>query len=526
MSPADEPSAHMAPRSAEQALVESEERFRTLASLATEGILIHDRGHILEVNQRFVDLIGRKSPAELIGTDGVEGIGFTEASKRAVLEAIRTNPAGAYRVDVVRPDGTTLNAETRGAAITYLGRTARIVYMWDVGDRLRAEAERSRLEEGLRQAQKLESVGRLAGGIAHDFNNLLTVIGGNVALAVVGLPPDDERLELLSEAERAVHSAANLTRQLLTFSRKQVIAPQVVNINAAVGELDKMLRRLIGEDVDLQTTLEPGLGQTLVDVGQLEQILVNLVVNARDAMPDGGKLTVETANVTLDEEYCKTHVDARPGRHVMLAVSDEGTGMTDEVRQHIFEPFFTTKSSGRGTGLGLPMVYGAVRQHGGHLAVYSEPGRGATFKIYLPRVDEAPQPKHAEPASPPRGRETVVLVEDADPLRALAVRLLERQGYTVHAFPNGQAALDALPGLQGPVDLLLTDVVLPGMNGRVLAERMAALRPGLRVLFTSGYTENVVVHHGVLKKGLQFLPKPYTIQSLAARVREVLDGTA
>jgi PAS domain S-box-containing protein len=524
MSPADPSSPDGAPRSVEQALVESEQRFRTLASLTTEGILIHDRGHILEVNQRFIDLIGRQSPADLIGTDGVEGIGFTEESKQRVLEAIRTNPSDAYRVDVVRPDGTMLNAETRGGAITYLGRPARIVYMWDVGDRLRAEAERTRLEESLRQAQKLESVGRLAGGIAHDFNNLLTVIGGNVALAVIGLAPDDERLDLLGEAERAVQSAANLTRQLLTFSRKQVIAPQVVNINTAVGELDKMLRRLIGEDIELQTTLDPALGQTMVDVGHLEQILVNLVVNARDAMPDGGKLTVETANVTLDEEYCKTRVEARPGRYVMLAVTDEGTGMTEEVRAHIFEPFFTTKASGRGTGLGLPMVYGAVKQHGGHLAVYSEPGRGATFKIYLPRVEEAAQARHEAPDSPPRGKETIVLVEDADALRALAVRLLKRQGYAVHAFPNGQAALDALPGLPGPVDLLLTDVVLPGMSGRMLAERMSALRPGLRVLFTSGYTENVVVHHGVLKKGLHFLPKPYTIDTLAARVREVLDG--
>jgi two-component system cell cycle sensor histidine kinase/response regulator CckA len=518
-------------RPAEQALKESEERFRTFASLATEGILIHERGVVVDASQRFCDLIGCARPADLIGKNGLEAIGFTPDAKKRVEEAMRTNSTAAYDVVIVRPDGQVLNAETRGGTITYQGRPVRIVHMWDIGERIRAEAERqrgeeerARLEERLRQAEKLESIGRLAGGVAHDFNNLLTVIGGNLALALSDVSAADPVREYLVEATQAVESAANLTRQLLTFSRKQVIDPKVVNLNVIVADLEKMLRRLLGEDVDLQASVDPGLGQTRVDPGQLEQILVNLAVNARDAMPDGGKLTIETANVTIDDGYCATHGDARPGRYVMLAVSDNGSGMDAAVLSHVFEPFFTTKDRGKGTGLGLAMVYGAVRQHGGHVEVYSEPGRGTTFKVYLPRVDEEPQGVKPEAKHAPQGTETVWLVEDADPLRTLAVRLLSRHGYRVHAFRNGGEALDAAAKAPGPVHLLLTDVVMPGMNGRVLAERMAAVRPEVKVLFTSGYTENVVVHHGVLKKGINFLPKPYTPQDLAARVREVLDG--
>ncbi len=516
----------------EQALFEIEQRFRTFALLATEGILIHERGIVVEVSQRFCDLIGCASPADLIGKNGIEAIGFTPESKELVLDAVRTGSTAPYDVEIVRWDGKgLLRAETRGGNITYLGRPMRIVHMWDIGERVRAEAdrkrgeeERARLEESLRQAQKLESIGRLAGGVAHDFNNLLTVIGGNIALALGEMPDDSPLREYLTEASHAAESAANLTRQLLTFSRKQVIDPKVVNLNATVPVLEKMLRRLLGEDIELHAALDQGLGQTRVDVGQFEQILVNLAINARDAMPDGGKLTIETANVTIDDAYCATHADARPGRFVMLAVSDNGTGMDSEVKDHVFEPFFTTKERGKGTGLGLAMVYGAVRQHGGHIEVYSEPGRGTTFKVYLPRVDEAPHVVGQEPERVPHGTETVWLVEDADPLRALAVKLLSRQGYTVRAFRNGPEALAAAGTLAAPVHLLLTDVVMPGINGRVLAERLVALYPRMKVLFTSGYTENVVVQHGVLKKGINFLPKPYTPQDLALRVRQVLDG--
>jgi two-component system, cell cycle sensor histidine kinase and response regulator CckA len=511
-------------RPVEQALIESEARFRTFAALATEGILIHENGVVVEASQRFCDLVGYASPADLIGKDGLESIHFTPESRQTVLEHMRTASSAAYDIRIVRLDGTTLHAEARGGTITYLGRPMRIVHMWDIGERVRAEAERTRLEDSLRQAQRLESIGRLAGGVAHDFNNLLTVIGGNLSLAMSNMRAEDPGRDYLVEAMQAADSAANLTRQLLTFSRKQVIDPRVVDLNGVVRELEKMLRRLIGEDVDLQVALAEGLGRTRVDVGLFEQVLVNLAVNARDAMPDGGQLTIETSNVTIDEAYCRSHVDARPGRYVMLAVSDSGIGMDASVKGHVFEPFFTTKEQGKGTGLGLAMVYGAVAQHGGHVEVYSEPGRGATFKVYLPRVDEAAGEMPAAPGRAPRGDETVWLVEDAEALRVLATKLLERQGYRVHPFGSGDEALGALPSFVGPIHLLLTDVVMPGINGRALAEQMGAARPGLKVLFTSGYTENVVVHHGVLKKGIHFLPKPYTPEALAVRVRRVLDA--
>jgi PAS domain S-box-containing protein len=517
-------------RRAAQALSETEERVRTFASLAVEGILIHERGKVVDVSQRFCDLIGRKAE-ELVGKSGVDAIGFTERSKKVVADSIKTKSTVPYEVEIVRPDGSIFYGETRGEDITHMGRQVRIVHMWDIGERRlvhdereKSLRERNRLEESLRQAQKLESVGRLAGGVAHDFNNLLTVIGGNVALVLSDMPAADPLRELLAEVTQAVESASNLTRQLLTFSRKQVIDPKVVDLNAVVAELQKMLYRLLGEDIDFQTILDDGLGRTRVDGGQFEQILVNLAVNARDAMPDGGKLTIETANVDIDADYCDTHGEAKPGRYVMLAVSDNGTGMDAGVKEHLFEPFFTTKEHGKGTGLGLAMVYGAVRQHGGHIEVYTEPGRGTTFKVYLPRVDDPVDSVRRSPERAPRGNETVILVEDADALRMLAVRLLERQGYRVLAFRDGAEALGGLAALEGPAHLLLTDVVMPGMNGRVLAEQMATLRPGLKVLFTSGYTENVVVHHGVLKRGINFLPKPYTPEALAARVREALDG--
>jgi PAS domain S-box-containing protein len=385
--------------------------------------------------------------------------------------------------------------------------------------------DRKRLEGQFRQAQKMESIGRLAGGIAHDFNNLLTAIKGNLELAMMEIQPIDPRFEYLADADKAADSASSLTRQLLTFSRKQVIDPKVINLNDVITHVRKLLARLIGEDVTLEHFVEPELASVRFDPSQVEQILINLAVNARDAMPNGGRLTLETANVDLDEEYVKSHPYVEAGPYVMLAVSDSGAGMTDAIRAHLFEPFFTTKEAGRGTGLGLAMVYGAVKQNGGQIEVYSEIGHGTTFKIYLPAVDQAAGATH-EPANErrPPGTESIVLVEDEEHVRAIASRMLVHLGYAVHAFADGPSAIAAVGQMTEVPALLVTDVVMPGMNGQVLMERLLELRPSLKVLFTSGYTANVIVHHGVLREGIEFLAKPYSLDLLAQRVREVLDN--
>jgi signal transduction histidine kinase/CheY-like chemotaxis protein len=406
------------------------------------------------------------------------------------------------------------------------GQPARVLgIIQDVTELREAELQRARLEAQLHQAQKMEAVGYLAGGIAHDFNNLLTVIGGNASLALIDSTPQAPTHEPLSEILKGVESAAELTRRLLTFSRKQVIEPRVVNLNDVVRHMGSMLKRLLGEDLLFMTHLDGELGQVRIDLSQAEQILVNLAVNARDAMQLGGKLTIETLNVELDEAYCQAHPNTQPGAFVMLAVSDNGIGMSPETKQHIFEPFFTTKSQGQGTGLGLAMVYGAVLQNGGSIEVYSELGRGTTFKIYLPRIDalaEALEP--APPLSCIRGHETIVIVEDDERVRTLCARVLRRQGYTVHAFRNGEDALVAIASMQQRLDLVITDVVMPGMNGRMFSEQVQRIFPGLRVLYTSGYTQNVIAQHGVLEPGINFLAKPYSYEGLAKRIRELLDA--
>ncbi|MFN7954311.1 MAG: PAS domain S-box protein [bacterium] len=384
--------------------------------------------------------------------------------------------------------------------------------------------DRRRAEEGLRHAQKLESVGRLAGGIAHDFNNLLTAIGINVELALLDTAADHPVHGRLTEIDKAVQSAANLTRQLLAFSRKQVIHPRVLSLNEVVLRLEKLLRRLLGEDIELRTRLSPALRSVRMDIGQAEQALVNLAVNARDAMPTGGVLTIETANVMLTDDPSAANEEPALRSFVMLALSDTGEGMTESVKSHIFEPFFTTKAHGRGTGLGLAMVYGAVSQHHGRIDVSSELGRGTTFRVYLPSVSEAPETLVAcEPASLPRGSETLLLVEDEQQVRERALELLTHLGYRVHAFANGLEALAAIDAIGAPIALLVTDVVMPGMDGRTLANHVQKRRPGIRVLYTSGYTDDVIADLGVLEQGIEFMPKPYRLESLATRIREVLD---
>jgi signal transduction histidine kinase len=385
--------------------------------------------------------------------------------------------------------------------------------------------ERKHLEEQLRQAQKMEAMGRLAGGVAHDFNNLLTAITGNLSLAIMDVNGQHAVLEYLGDANQAAYSAADLTKQLLAFSRKQIIEPRVFELNDAIYSMHKLLSRTIGEDIELKACPKSELAPVKIDPGQLEQVLVNLAINARDAMPNGGNLTLETANVVLDEHYCRTHPEVTPGEYVMLAVSDSGCGMSFEVSCRCLEPFFTTKEKDKGTGLGLSTVYGIVKQAHGSIEIYSEPGRGTTVKIYLPRVNE--KTEHFKLATQaqtlPRGVETVLLVEDDVEVRNVALRVLRRLGYNVLHFTNAEQALSAARDYPNEIHLLLTDVVMPRMNGRQLAEQLRALRPQMRVLYTSGYTENVVVHHGVLDSGIFFIGKPYAAKQLATKVREVLD---
>lgn len=388
-------------------------------------------------------------------------------------------------------------------------------------------SERKRLERQIIQSQKMEAIGRLAGGVAHDFNNLLTIIDGNSELLLNRLLPSDTMRQNLSEIRRAGERAGTLTRQLLAFSRQQVLEPKVLDLNSVVTDTEKMLRRLIGEDIVLTSVPNPAAGRVKVDPGQLEQILMNLAVNARDAMPQGGSITIETYRVTLDAHYVQTHPDARPGEYALLAVSDTGCGMDDATKARIFEPFFTTKGPGKGTGLGLAMVYGIVKQSGGSIDVYSELGRGTAFKIYLPQVQEplSPGKSFRGVRMMPRGSEAVLLVEDEDAVRSLACHVLRSCGYTVLEADNGERAVQLAGDHRGPIDLVVSDVVMPHLGGRQLVERLSALRPTLKALFTSGYTDDAVVRHGVLGTDYAFLQKPYTPTALAQKVRDVLDGT-
>jgi nitrogen-specific signal transduction histidine kinase/ActR/RegA family two-component response regulator len=384
---------------------------------------------------------------------------------------------------------------------------------------------RKDLEEQLRQSQKMEAIGRLAGGIAHDFNNLLTAISGYCELLLMGLGTGDPLRRICDEITKAADRAAALTRHLLAFSRKQVLQPKVLDLNAVVSAIDPMLRRLIGEDLELTILSAPTLGRVKADRVQIEQVLVNLAVNARDAMPRGGKLIIETADVELDEAYVRRLVDVRAGSYVLLAVSDTGSGMDAETLAHIFEPFFTTKEPGKGTGLGLSTVYGIVKQSGGYIFVYSELNRGTTFKIYLPRVEEeVPLPdQNAVPAIPTEGWETVLLVEDEQPVRALVREILQRNGYAVLEAGHGREALQISDRYPGPIHLMVTDVVMPGISGCELAEHLASRRPDTKVLYVSGYTDNALLNHDMTDPTIAFLQKPFTTYALARKVREVLD---
>jgi two-component system cell cycle sensor histidine kinase/response regulator CckA len=386
------------------------------------------------------------------------------------------------------------------------------------------EGEREK-EEQLRQSQKMEAIGKLAGGVAHDFNNLLTAITGYSDLSLRRLEAGHPLRRNLEEIKKAGERAATLTRQLLAFSRKQMLQPKVLDLNAVIVDMFKLLQRLIGEDIDLLSSLNSSLGQVKADPGQLQQVLMNLCVNARDAMPQGGKLTIKTSNIYVDEEYAKRHVSVQPGDYVLLSISDTGCGMDARTQERVFEPFFTTKEQGRGTGLGLSTVYGIVKQSGGNIWVYSEVGRGTSFKIYLPRFDKAVEvvlEKRTEEVSS-TGSETVLLVEDEEMVRNMTSEALRESGYRVLEARDTNHAVSLCQTFEEEIHLMLSDVVMPVMSGRVLAEAVAPLRPGMRVLYMSGYTDDHIVHHGVLEEGMNFIEKPFTGDLLAKKVRDVLD---
>jgi PAS domain S-box-containing protein len=388
--------------------------------------------------------------------------------------------------------------------------------------------EQRMLERQLRVAQKMEAIGRLSGGIAHDFNNLLGVIIGYIQVMKRSLLPGNSSYEYAEEIEKAGQRAVSLTRQLLAFSRQQVLEPVILNLNTLVSEMEKMLPRLIGEDIQLNLILDPAIGQVKADSGQIEQVVMNLAVNARDAMPDGGKLTIQTANAELDTVFEREHPGSVPGQYVMLAVTDTGTGMDPETQAQIFEPFFTTKERDKGTGLGLATVYGVVKQSSGYIAVESEIGKGALFKIYLPRIEQPVATKSESSQAPltVRGSETILLVEDAEPLRKLAHMFLRDNGYQVLTAADGAEAQQVAEQNPGPIHLLLTDVVMPGINGRVLAERLAPRHPAMKVLYISGYTDSFIAGHGVLEEGTHLLHKPFTEEVLVRKVRELLDASS
>jgi two-component system cell cycle sensor histidine kinase/response regulator CckA len=496
---------------------------------ATQGLIITDAGQpehpLVYVSPGFERLTGYPA-VEALGRNCrfLQGKDTDPAVVTQVREAVRDGAACTVEVQNYRKDGTPFWNELSVSPVR--DGAGRVTHF--VGVQTDVTARRG-LEEQFRQTQKMEAFGQLAGGVAHDFNNLLTIINGYSDLLLQRLPPTDPLRELVAEIHKAGERSAGLTSQLLAFSRQQILAPQVLVPNAVVADAERMLRRLIGEDVRLTATLAPDLGAVRADPGQLEQVVMNLAVNSRDAMPTGGRLTIETRNVELDEAYARTHPDARPGGYVLLSVSDTGTGMRPEVMARVFEPFFTTKEKGKGTGLGLATVLGIVRQSGGHVAVYSEVGIGTTVKIYLPRVEAAAGGgSHVRSGlrALPRGRETILLVEDDDAVRQLARHVLTLLGYTVLDAAGGADALRVVDGHAGAIDLLVTDVVMPGMSGRQVADRLAGIRPETGVLFVSGYTDDAVVRHGILEERVHFLPKPYSPSALAAKVRDILDASA
>jgi two-component system cell cycle sensor histidine kinase/response regulator CckA len=522
-----ESKARDAQRKAEHEQRESEARYRALFAANPMPLWVYDTATLafLAVNDAAVRHYGYTAEEFMAMTIADIRPEQDAPSLRDVARRPLSDDESAWRHR--RKDGSVLFVEIKAHDFALEGKMARLILVNDVTERRRAEEALRKTEEQLRQAQKMEAVGRLAGGVAHDFNNVLSVILSYCELLIGELKSGDPMADDIEEIRKAGKRAAELTKQLLTFSRQQVVDPRALDLKVILSNLDKMLRRILGEDVELVVLDCPSPARVLADQGHIEQVIMNLVVNARDAMPTGGKLTIETANVELDLDYVREHLGAQPGPHVMLAVTDTGGGMDRATQARIFEPFFTTKEIGKGTGLGLSIVLGIVQQSGGSIWVYSEQGKGTTFKVYLPRTDQVLGELRplVEPASL-EGSETILLVEDEEQLRTVAVSVLRRHGYQVIEARGGIEAMSAAEHYEGPIHLLLTDVVMPGMSGAELAARLIAGRLDIGILCMSGYTDDTVVRHGILGSGMAFLQKPITPDSLLRKVREVLDASA
>ncbi|MEI9949249.1 MAG: response regulator [Pseudomonadota bacterium] len=516
-------------RAAEAALRESEERFRVFFESSPDACkFVTSDGTFIDINHAAEEMFGYRRD-EVLGKS-VPDLGLFHrdslaAAREMANDCLQGVACSPTELIVVHRSGRELVVEARTVSVRVRDGLALLTALRDISARKQAEVAQRRLEDQLRQASKMEAVGRLAGGVAHDFNNLLTGIRGFTDILISGVAEGDPAHSDLLEIQRATQRAATLTGQLLAFSRKQMVEPVVVDLNQLLSGAMRIVERLLGEEVQLVFRPGANLRAVRVDPSGMEQVLVNLAVNARDAMPTGGKLSVETSEVEVDVELCQNHLDARPGRHLLLSVKDTGEGMPEGVLSRLFEPFFTTKGPGRGTGLGLSIIYGIVQQAGGFVLVESDVGHGSTFRIYLPAVLERPVVPLAfvEPDLP-KGSETILLVEDEVLVRSLVSKFLHSQGYRVLSAARGSDAIQLAAEQSTSIDLLLSDVVLPNMNGRQIYEKLAQTIPKLRVVFMSGYTENIIAPHGVLEDGLYFVQKPFSLKELARKVREALDA--
>lgn len=499
---------------AEALLQESEERFRILLDQGFDGIFIHENLIILDLNQRMADMSGYSS-SELLHSKVIDL--FTPDSQRRIHDYIHSGRKGYYEVELLRKDGKIVSIEAFGAPCRFHGRDARIVAIRDI-------TEQKKLQEQLRQSQKMEAIGHLAGGVAHDFNNILSAIVGYTHLTLMKMKEDDPLRVNLQHVLDSSEKAANLTQSLLAFSRKQVMAMKTVNLNEIVYGMMKIFDRVIGEDIKLRVNTAVHDLIVKADKNQIEQALMNLVTNARDAMPHGGTLTITTEEIEIDEGFIQMNLFGEPGRHAVISITDTGLGMDEKTRENIFEPFFTTKEVGKGTGLGLAMVYGTIRQHNGFINVYSTPGQGTTFRIYLPLVKAAVQPVEEEAARAySSGVETVLLIEDDEAVRKSTRALLEMSGYTVMEAAEGEYAVRLFRQHRDVIQLVISDIIMPGQSGRDVYEELKKIKPGLKVLFISGYPADMLTRKGILADGVNFISKPLRPDVLLKKVREVLD---